>query len=131
MPLSEEEQRILQEMEESLREHDRDFVDRVSHGAERLQVSRAVRWSVVSFVAGTVLLLATFRTSVMLGAFGVIIMTVSALVFSQEIARQKSGRNERPDRPGPERPRVLPSPSAIADEWWSVRRRIRSRFRRR
>ncbi|MGO9910872.1 MAG: DUF3040 domain-containing protein, partial [Acidimicrobiales bacterium] len=30
VPLSEEEQRILQEMEQKLREHDREFVDRVS-----------------------------------------------------------------------------------------------------
>lgn len=81
VPLSEEEQRILQEMEQKLREHDREFVDRVSHSSHRFHSSRGAKWSVFGFLAGTVLLVGTFRSSLALGVCGVLVMVVSALVF--------------------------------------------------
>lgn len=123
LPLSEEEQRILQEMEQKLREHDREFVDRVSHRSERLRAPRGVRWSVVAFLAGTVLLLASFRTSLGLGVCGVLIMVVSALSFAQHVGgpRDEAGRSA----PAGRRPARS---SGIAEEWSEMRRRMRSRF---
>lgn len=124
VPLSEEEQRILQEMEQKLREHDRDFVERVSHRSGRLQAGRGVKWSVFAFLAGTALLLATFRFSIALGVCGVLVMVVAALSFAQQIA--PAGRSElrveqRPSRRARQR-------SGIAEEWSEMRRRMRSRF---
>ena len=139
MPLSEEEQRILQEMEQKLREHDRDFVDRVSHSSHRLQTSRGAKWAVFAFVVGTALLLATFRSSLGLGICGILIMVVSALAFAQYLgidesrtgaAGEAEARAESPDGRARPAARGLRSGrnTGIVDEWSEMRRRMRSRF---
>ncbi len=119
MPLSEEEQRILHEMERKLYEHDRAFANRVSHGSTRLQAVRATRWWVVVFLAGFALLIATFRFSLALGAIGFFVMLASSLVLAQHIREGSSAKsaNRRGTRT-----------SGIAGEWSEMRRRIRSRF---
>lgn len=119
MPLSEDEQRILQQMEQTLREHDRDFAARVDHDSHRLDAAKSARWSILGAVLGFVLLLATFRFSVGLGALGFFVMLVSTLLFAQHIrqgasTQKKSPRQARARGAGP--------------EWSSVRRRMRSRF---
>jgi hypothetical protein len=124
VPLSEEEQRILQEMEQKLREHDRDFVERVSHRSDRLQAGRGLKWSVFAFLGGTALLLATFRFSLALGVCGVLVMVVAALSFAQQVAPPNRDSLESEDRPGA---RGKPK-GAIAEEWSQIRRRMRSRF---
>jgi hypothetical protein len=119
VPLSEEEQRILQEMEQNLREHDRDFADRVSHGNFRLHAPVGSKWAVAGFVAGFAVLLSTFRFSIALGALGFFVMMVSTLAFAHD-ARQ-----------GPSTPAKSEHPArrhTLADELSDVRRRIRSRF---
>ncbi|MGO8876309.1 MAG: DUF3040 domain-containing protein [Acidimicrobiales bacterium] len=119
MPLSEDEQRILQEMEQTLREHDREFVARVDHGSHRLDAAKSARWSIVGAVAGFILLLATFRFSVELGALGFFVMLVSVLLFAQHLrqaatAPPGSSRRARSHGPG--------------NDWSEMRRRMRSRF---
>ncbi|MHB8243889.1 MAG: DUF3040 domain-containing protein [Acidimicrobiales bacterium] len=135
MPLSEEEQRILQEMEQKLREHDRDFIDRVSHGSHRLRTSRATRWSAVGFIAGTVLLLGTFRYSLALGVCGLLLMVVCALAFAQHVGQTGEHRTVHGEEiSGAPRTRLpqsggrSPRNTVIADEWSEMRRRMRSRF---
>jgi hypothetical protein len=136
VPLSEEEQRILHEMEQKLYEHDREFADRVSHGSSRLHAPRTARWSVVVFVAGFALLLSTFRFSVVLGAFGFFIMLGGLLLFSQHVRASANGRQAAPStsqgraassrgsaRLGRDR-----RGQALSDEWSEIRRRFRSRF---
>lgn len=119
MPLSEDEQRILQEMEQTLREHDRDFVARVDHGSHRLNAAKSARWSILGAVLGFVLLLATFRFSLGLGAVGFFVMLVSTLLLAQHLrqagAPSPKSRSTRARGSGPEWPS-------------SVRRRMRSRF---
>ncbi len=148
MPLSEEEQRILQEMEQKLREHDRDFVDRVSHTSYRLRSSRGAKWAALGFFAGAALLLGTFRVSIALGICGVLVMLVSALGFVQQMgmggttgsldhdssdhmatqdARQRPGAEQQNSEADDRRPRPARS-SGIAEEWSEMRRRMRSRF---
>jgi Flp pilus assembly protein TadB len=126
MPLSEEEQRILQEMEQKLREHDRDFVERVSHHSYRLQAARGTRWSVVAFLAGTALLLATFTSSIALGVCGLLVMVVAALSFAHQLSPSRRPAEEAGQLPG--RPVRGPLSSSIAGEWSQMRRRMRSRF---
>ncbi|MHB1986851.1 MAG: DUF3040 domain-containing protein [Acidimicrobiales bacterium] len=140
MPLSEEEQRILQEMEQKLREHDRDFLDRVSHRSRRLESSRGTRWAIVGFLAGTVLLLSTFRSSLGLGICGILVMVVSALAFAQHLGgadtvdpRSPESRRRALDPPraagGGEAKALRPTRNpGIAEEWSEMRRRMRSRF---
>ena len=81
MPLSEEEQRILHEMEEKLYEHDRAFADRVSTKSQHRPHGRSGRGWVVAFIAGFVLLLVAFGSSVLLGSLGFLIMLVATVAF--------------------------------------------------
>lgn len=119
MPLSEHEQRILQEMEQTLREHDRDFVARVDHHSHRLDAAKGARWSIVSFVGGFALVLVAFRFSVPLAAVGFFVMLISTLVMGQHV-RQAGVAT-------PHTARRLRS-HTISDELSEVRRRMRSRF---
>ena len=81
MPLSEEEQRILHEMEEKLYEHDRAFADRVSTKSQNRPQTRSGRGWVVAFIAGFVLLLVSFGSSVLLGSLGFLIMLAATVAF--------------------------------------------------
>ena len=81
MPLSEEEQRILHEMEEKLYEHDRAFADRVSTKSQNRPQARSGRGWVVAFIAGFVLLLVSFGSSVLLGSLGFLIMLAATVAF--------------------------------------------------
>lgn len=126
VPLSEEEQRILQEMEQKLREHDREFVERVNHSSHRLHTPKGARWSAAGFLVGTVLLLSTFRSTLALAFFGVLVMVVCALAFAQSLAaaREPGAGGERRE------PRAARAAGrgGLADEWSEMRRRMRSRF---
>jgi len=120
MPLSEEEQRILHEMEQKLYEHDRAFADRVSTKSPHEPRGRAGRGSVVAFIAGFVLLIAAFRSSVLLGSLGFLIMLAAAVAFVHQ-ARQS-------DSPGFRGLRGASRRTGVGDEWSEMRRRLRSRF---
>jgi fatty acid desaturase len=80
MSLSEEERHILDEMERSLRRHDRAFVDRVNSANLHSSQKRA-RWAMIAFMAGFALLLVAFGSSVLVGALGFLVMLGSTLVF--------------------------------------------------
>lgn len=98
MPLSEEEQRILHEMEQNLYEHDRAFVDRVRAEGPHSMARRSARWAVAMFMAGLLILLVSFRSSLLLGTFGFVVMLLAALAFEHS-ARQALGTGTRPSRP--------------------------------
>ncbi|HET9091066.1 MAG TPA: DUF3040 domain-containing protein [Acidimicrobiales bacterium] len=126
VPLSEEEQRILQEMEQKLREHDREFVERVSHGSHRLQGSAGLKWSATGFLVGTIALLGTFRSSLVLAVGAVLLMLVSSLAFAQllGVRRTPVQAGTATSRPEEARRRSKGRSAGLADEW----RRMRSRF---
>jgi len=119
VPLSEDEQRILQEMEQTLREHDRDFVARVDHSSHRLDAAKSARWSILGAVAGFVLLLTTFRFSVELGTLGFLLLLASTLLFAQHL-RQAAAAPRRGSRRG--------RTHGVGNDWSEMRRRMRSRF---
>jgi Protein of unknown function (DUF3040) len=83
MPLSEHEQRILAELEDSLAKQDPRFAKSVhktnvySHGGRR------VRWGIAGFLAGLAILVLFFSRSVPLGLVGVALMFVSAIVIER------------------------------------------------
>ena len=85
MPLSEEEQRILHEMEQKLYEHDPSFVDRVATRSGGSHAARACRWAAVSFVVGFVVLIVSFRSSLILATCGFCVMLFSALLFERKL----------------------------------------------
>ncbi len=120
MPLSEEEQRILHEMEQKLYEHDRAFADRVSTKSPRRPSSHSGRGWIVAFVAGFVLLLVAFRSSLLLGSLGFLIMLCAAVVYVHQ-ARQSDSARFGGTKGSARR-------SGMSDELSEMRRRLRSRF---
>ena len=83
MPLSEREQRILAELEESLSKQDPRFAKNVRETNVYAHGGRRVRWGIAGFVAGLVILILCFSTSVLLGLVGVALMFVSAVVIER------------------------------------------------
>jgi Protein of unknown function (DUF3040) len=121
VPLSEEEQRILHEMEQKLYEHDPGFRARAEAKARHSLAGRPMRWSVLMFVIGFVVLLVAFRTSTVIATFGFLVMLFAAVMFERS-ARHSATRGESPRRTG--------RPSGFGEEFTLIGRRLRSRFGR-
>jgi hypothetical protein len=91
MPLSEHEQRILEEIERRLAEEDPRLVDQVSRTSLYTHLARRIKLSIVAFVAGFVMLM-LFPVSVVLAVAGFMVMLVSALLvyrFLKRIGREQ------------------------------------------
>ena len=102
MPLSEHEQRILAELEESLSQHDPRFAKSVRETNIYSHSGRRVRWGIAGFIVGLTVLVLFFSHSIALGLVGVALMFVSAVVVErnarllgraswQDITRTASG----------------------------------------
>ena len=87
MPLSEDEERILSQMEERLSETDPRLVREVSETTLYTQPLRSMKWAVGGFVAGVGLMVATLSTSYLLAFLGFLVMLGSALRLERN-ARQ-------------------------------------------
>ncbi len=87
MPLSPEEQRILQDIEKSFYEHDPQFAKEVSSTTLYKVAGRHLKWLALGFVAGLVVLLATFATSLILGGVGFVIMLTCAFFFERNLRK--------------------------------------------
>jgi hypothetical protein len=90
MPLSEDEQRILKEIEENLSATDPKLVQQVSDTTLYRHAARIIKWSVFGFVAGLVLMLVTFTSTLVLGVVGFAVMLGSALAIEHNL--RKLGR---------------------------------------
>lgn len=87
MPLSEHEQRILAELEESLVRQDPEFAERVRSETVYRHAGRYCKWAAVTFVAGVAILVAFYSESVLVGLLGVAIMFASLVVFERNLRR--------------------------------------------
>ena len=67
MPLSEHEQRILAELEDSLVRQDPEFAERVRSETVYRHAGRYCKWAAVGFVAGVAILVAFYSQSVVGG----------------------------------------------------------------
>lgn len=85
VPLSEDEQRILQEIEEQFYASDPAFARGVS--SIYRPAARNLKWAAVGFVLGVVLLIATLATSVVLAFGGFLVMLASAFWFERNLRR--------------------------------------------
>ena len=83
MPLSEHEQRVLAELEESLSKNDPRFVKNVRETNVYSHAGRRVRWGVAGFVVGLLILVLFFSQSVLVGMVGVALMFASAVVVER------------------------------------------------
>jgi len=100
MPLSEHEQRILEEIEQRLAEEDPRLAEAVSRTSLYTHLARRIRWSSLAFLAGFVMLM-LFPVSLWVAALGFGVMLLSALLVYRYLkqlgkdqlrALQESGR---------------------------------------
>jgi Protein of unknown function (DUF3040) len=87
LPLSEHEQRILHELEQSLYHEDPEFAERVRSETVYRHAGRYCIWSALVFVAALVFMVLTFSRSVVLGFIGVVVMFLSGVVFANNARR--------------------------------------------
>ncbi len=80
MPLSPDEQRILDEIEQRLAEEDPRLVETVSRSSLSSHLSSRIRWSFLAFVAGFVMLM-LFPIELWIAAVGFGVMLASALLI--------------------------------------------------
>jgi hypothetical protein len=80
MPLSEHEQRILEEIEKRLAEEDPRLVEQVGRTDLYTHLARRIRFATMTFFAG-VLMLLLFVVSPWAAAIGFVIMVLSALLI--------------------------------------------------
>jgi hypothetical protein len=90
MPLSEDEQRILREIEENLSATDPKLVQQVSDTTLYRHSARVIKWAAVGFVAGLLLMIFTFTTTLILGVVGFLVMLGCALAIEHNV--RKLGR---------------------------------------
>lgn len=120
VPLSEDEQRILSEIEQRLYETDPHLAHEVSSTTIYTHAFRGLKWASAGFLAGIAFLLATLAQSFFFAFIGFLIMLVSALAFERNARRLgRAGLQQVTQRP----PRVRA-------ELGSLGQRLRDRFRR-
>ena len=122
MPLSEDEQRILHEIERSFYEHDPAFARGVSETSLYRHAGRNLKFAGLGFVAGMVLLVTSFASSLVLGMFGFLAMLGSAFVFERNLRKMGKAGWEQWTQSMRER--------GLGDVFDNTRTRLRDRFRR-
>ena len=126
MPLSDDEERILSEMEEHLQASDPRLVKEVSETTVYTQPLRSIKWAVVGFVAGVALMVMTLSTSYLLAFVGFLVMLASALRLERNA--RVVGRTGL--RQASESGRAVSLRAAVGGPAGRVRDRMRERFRR-
>jgi len=87
MPLSEDEQRILKEIEANLTASDPQLVQQVAETTLYRHASRNVLWASLGLIAGLVLLVLTFTRSLWVAIAGFLVMVVCALVIERNVRK--------------------------------------------
>ncbi len=87
MPLNENEERILREIEQRFLAHDPESAHRLGSTTLPKYLARNCRYAALGFLAGLVVLLVGFASSWIVGVFGFAIMLVSAIVLTHNLRR--------------------------------------------
>ncbi len=87
VPLSEDEQRILSEIESQLRGSDPELVDTVSRTTVYRHALRAIRWAAVGFVVGLLVVLFTFTSNLLVAFVGFLAMLGALIVVSSNLKK--------------------------------------------
>ena len=92
MPLSEDEQRILHQIEQQFYASDPAFADELENHSVYAHCLRQMRWAGVAFVAGLVVLIAALitNTSFLVAFLGFVLMLAATLWFERSF--RKMGR---------------------------------------
>lgn len=83
MPLSENEQKILSDLEESFSKQDPRFAKSVRQANVFFNARRRVRWSIAGFIIGLAVLIVYLTQSILLSLVGVLVMLLSYLVIAR------------------------------------------------
>ncbi len=130
MPLSDEEQRLLQQMEQALADEDPKFASTLRGSSLRARLRRTVIASAACFVAGVaVLMFGVILPMTAVSVAGFVLMLASAYLFVTAWRRGgEVSADEAPQPGGPHRQRAeAPSPRPSA----SFLDRMEERWRRR
>jgi hypothetical protein len=120
VPLSEEEQRILSEIERRFYATDPKTAHQLSTTTLYKHAGRNCKWAALGFVLGLALLLVSFASSLFLGAAGFAVMLCSAIFFERNL--RKMGRASWQEMTEAMRARGGP--------FGDTGKRLRERFRR-
>lgn len=120
MPLSEDEQRILREIEQRFYANDPARAKRISSSTLPRYLARHCQWAALGFLVGLAVLLASFVTTWVVGVFGVAIMMGSAVSLTQNL--RKIGRHGWHQLTDSVRSRN------VNEQWEDARERFRRRF---
>ena len=123
MPLSEHEQHVLHELEQALYRQDPAFAERVRDETVYRHAGRYIKWSIVGFLVGFVLMLVLFSTNVAYGFVGFLVMFGSLVSFWANLRRMgKAGWHDLSTS--------LRSDGGVGTAMDGARARLRDRFRR-
>ena len=87
MPLSEDEQRILQEIEAQFYANDPQLAQQVSETTLYRHASRNIKWAALGFVVGFIVLLTSFASNLFLGFVGFLAMLGCAFVIVSNVKK--------------------------------------------
>jgi hypothetical protein len=122
VPLSEDEQRILSEIEQHLYASDPQLVREVSSTTIYRHAGRNLKWAAVGFIVGLVFMLMTFTTSIVLAFAGFLGMLASAIFFERNLRKMgRAGWNQWTQ---------TMRTSGVRERFGAVGDRVRDRFKR-
>jgi hypothetical protein len=132
VPLSEHEQRILAELEESLVRQDPEFAERVRTESVYRHAGRYCKWAAVAFIVGVAILVGFYSVSVIVGFIGVVIMFGSAVVFERNLRRMgRAGWHDLTRARDGEQSKAAAASSGFEGAVTEARDWFRTRFHRR
>ena len=122
MPLSEDEQRILQEIEREFYANDPEFAREVGSTTIYRHAGRNLKWATLGFVLGVVGLIATLSISPYLAFVGFLVMLACAFFFERNLRKMgKAGWQQWTDSL---------RASGVSDKLGTARTKMRDRFRK-
>lgn len=122
MPLSEEEQRILGEIEQQLYASDPDLAQEIADSTVYRHAARNLRWAVAGFVVGIAVILGTLHISFVLSFVGFLVLLACTLSIVRDLRRMgKAGMTQLSESM---------RTSGMRNAFGSTGQRMRERFRR-
>ena len=122
MPLSEDEQRILSEIEQQLYASDPSLAREVGSTTIYRHAGRNLKWAGLGFAVGLVIMVLTFISSIALALAGFLLMLASAIFFERNLRKMgRAGWKQWSD---------TVRTSGVKERMGTVGDRMRDRFKR-
>lgn len=122
VPLSEDEERILSEIEQQLHDTDPRLAREVAETTVYTDALHRLKWAIFGFVGGVALMILTLSTSYLLAFVGFLVMLSAALVLERSLRHL--------GRTGLEQGRRSRRAASLREAIGGTRQRMRDRFER-